>query len=147
MYREGKEEPNAMPLGNAAHTYELMGEYKKATEVYVQLMETLDGHKTSYVTNSDISCNYARSGQLDKAFAILERNMQENRGYVKLLYRACLYAGDWKRAERMYEESVGDRRMKLDYAIRQFEEALRREERSEVDEARQQLCELMEEEN
>ena len=48
------------------------------------------------------------------------------------------------RAERMYEESVGDRRMKLDYAIRQFEEALRREERSEVDEARQQLCELME---
>ncbi len=105
MYREGKEEPNAMPLENAAHTYELMGEYKKAAEVYVQLMETLDGHKTSYVTNSDISCNYARSGQLDKAFAILEQNMQENRGYVKLLYRACLYAGDWKRAEEMMENN------------------------------------------
>lgn len=51
------------------------------------------------------------------------------------------------RAERMYEESIGDRRTKLDYAIRQFEEALRREERSEVDEARKQLCELMEEDD
>lgn len=50
------------------------------------------------------------------------------------------------RAERMYEESVGDRRNKLEYGIRQFEEALRREERSEVDEARKQLCEIMEEE-
>lgn len=105
MYREDKEEPNAMPLGNAAHTYELMGEYEKAAEVYLQLMETLDGHKTSYVTNSDISCNYARSGQLDKAFAVLEQNMHENSDYVKLLYRACLYAGDWKRAEEMQEKN------------------------------------------
>lgn len=103
MYREGKEEPNAMPLGNAAHTYELMGEYKKAAEVYKQLIETMDGHKNSYVSNSDLSCNYARSGQLDKAFAILEQNMQEHRNYIKLLYRACLYAGDWKRAEEMLE--------------------------------------------
>lgn len=103
MYREGKEEPNAMPLGNAAHTYELMGEYKKAAEVYVQLIETMEGHKTSYITNSDISCNYARSGQLDKALAILEQNMKENRSYAKLRYRACLYAGDWKKAEEMLE--------------------------------------------
>lgn len=105
MYREGKEEPNAMPLGNAAHTYELMGEYKKAAEVYLQLMETMDGHKNSYVTNSDLSCNYARSGQLDKAFTALEQNMQEHRNYIKLLYRACLYAGDWKRAEEMLENN------------------------------------------
>ena len=50
------------------------------------------------------------------------------------------------RAERMYEESIGDRRNQLEYGIRQFEEALRREERNEVDEARKALCEIMEEE-
>lgn len=103
MYREGKEEPNAMPLGNAAHTYELMGEYKMAAEVYKRLMETIDGHKGSYVTNCDISCNYARSGQLDKALAILDENMKTNRNYAKLKYRACLYAGNWKKAEEMRE--------------------------------------------
>lgn len=103
MYREGKEEPNAMPLGNAAHTYELMGDYRKAAEVYEQLMEVLPEHKTSYVTNSDISCNYARSGQLDKALAVLETNIKTHRNYAKLQYRACLYAGNRKKAEEMRE--------------------------------------------
>lgn len=103
MYREGKEEPNAMPLGNTAHTYELMGEYGEAAKVYKRLMDYFDEHKTSRITNSDLSCNYARSGQLDKALAVLDENMKTDRNYIKLKYRACLYAGEWEKAEEMRE--------------------------------------------
>lgn len=104
MYREGKEELNAMPFGNTAHTYELMGEYKKAAEVYERLMEQIDGEKTSVITNKDLSCNYARTGQLDKALELLEQNVKTDNNFFKLLYRACLYAGDWKRAEEIVEK-------------------------------------------
>lgn len=50
------------------------------------------------------------------------------------------------RAERMYEESIGDRRKELEYGIRCFEEALRKKERADVDEARKALCEILDEE-
>ncbi len=50
------------------------------------------------------------------------------------------------RAERMYEESIGERRDRLERGIRLFEEALRGQKREEVNEARLALCELMEEE-
>lgn len=50
------------------------------------------------------------------------------------------------RAERMYEEALGQRRERLEYGIRQFEEALRKEDRNEVEDARKSLYELMEEE-
>ncbi len=50
------------------------------------------------------------------------------------------------RAERMYEESIGDRRRELEHGIRCFEEALRKRERADVDEARKALCEILDEE-
>lgn len=49
-------------------------------------------------------------------------------------------------AERMYEESLGDRRSRLEYGIRKFEEALRKGERAGVDEARKELYRIMEDE-
>lgn len=48
------------------------------------------------------------------------------------------------KAERMYEESLGERRNMLEYGIRRFEEALRKGERIEVDEARKGLYKIME---
>ena len=48
------------------------------------------------------------------------------------------------KAERMYEESLGERRNMLEYGIRRFEEALRKGERVEVDEARKGLYKIME---
>lgn len=50
------------------------------------------------------------------------------------------------RAERMYEESVGKRRERLELGMRLMEEALRSEDKTKVAEARAQLYELMEEE-
>lgn len=48
------------------------------------------------------------------------------------------------RAERMYEESIGERRQELEFAIQVFEEALRKKDRIEVDDARKKLCQVME---
>ena len=48
------------------------------------------------------------------------------------------------KAERMYEESLGDKRIGLERGIRRFEEALRKGERAAVDEARRELYRLME---
>lgn len=48
------------------------------------------------------------------------------------------------KAERMYEESLGDKRIGLERGIRRFEEALRKGERAVVDEARRELYRLME---
>lgn len=48
------------------------------------------------------------------------------------------------RAERMYEESIGERRQELEFAIRVFEDALRKKDRIEVDDARKKLCQVME---
>lgn len=50
------------------------------------------------------------------------------------------------KAERMYEESLSDKRNQLEYGIRQFEEALRRGDRIPVDEARKALYRIMDEE-
>lgn len=48
------------------------------------------------------------------------------------------------RAERMYEESLGKQRERLEAGIRLFEDALRSEDRKKVEEARKTLYELME---
>ena len=49
------------------------------------------------------------------------------------------------RAERMYEESIGEERKKLDFHIRKFEEVLRKGERAEIDQARNDLYKVLEE--
>ncbi len=49
------------------------------------------------------------------------------------------------RAERMYEEALGDRRKKLDRYITTFETALKRGDHAEIDEARKELNDLLEE--
>lgn len=49
------------------------------------------------------------------------------------------------RAERMYEESLGKQRERLEAGIRLFEDALRSEDRDKVEEARRTLYELMDE--
>lgn len=48
------------------------------------------------------------------------------------------------RAERMYEESLGKQRERLEAGIRLFEDALRSEDRKKVEESRKTLYELME---
>lgn len=49
------------------------------------------------------------------------------------------------RAERMYEESLGKQRERMEAGIRLFEDVLRSEDRDKVEEARKTLYELMEE--
>ena len=51
------------------------------------------------------------------------------------------------RAERMYEEALGDRRKKLDHYITAFEAALKRGDHDEIMEARETLNEVLEEED
>ncbi len=48
------------------------------------------------------------------------------------------------RAERMYEEALGDRRRKLDYLITAFEAALKRGDHSEIMDARNALNDILE---
>ena len=48
------------------------------------------------------------------------------------------------RAERMYEESLGKQRERLEAGIRLLEDALRSEDRKKVEESRKTLYELME---
>lgn len=51
------------------------------------------------------------------------------------------------RAERLYEESLGDRRKKLDHYITAFEAALKKGNHDEIREAREALNEILEEED
>lgn len=51
------------------------------------------------------------------------------------------------RAERMYEESLGDRRRKLDHYITAFEAALKKGDHGEIMDAREALNEILEEED
>ena len=51
------------------------------------------------------------------------------------------------RAERMYEESLGDRRQKLDRYITAFEAALKRGDHDDIRDAREELNEVLEEED
>ena len=98
MYREDKEEPNLFPIGNLGHTYELMGEYELAAETYQQMVDEFE--ETSLVTIKDLSANYARIGQLEKALEIIETYWDGGQIEKKqhLRYRAMLYAGKWKEA-------------------------------------------------
>jgi molecular chaperone HscC len=49
------------------------------------------------------------------------------------------------RAERMYEESLGQRRQKLDHCLTAFEAALKKGDHDEIRETRESLNELLEE--
>ena len=51
------------------------------------------------------------------------------------------------RAERMYEEALGDRRKKLDHYITAFEAALKKGDHDEILETRDALNEILEEED
>lgn len=51
------------------------------------------------------------------------------------------------RAERMYEESLGDKRKKLDHYINAFEAALQKGKQDKISEARDALNEILEEED
>ncbi|MCM1100746.1 MAG: molecular chaperone HscC [Clostridium sp.] len=51
------------------------------------------------------------------------------------------------RAERMYEESLGDRRQKLDHYITAFEAALKRGDHDEIRDAREELNEILDDED
>ncbi len=51
------------------------------------------------------------------------------------------------RAERMYEEALGDRRRKLDHYITAFEAALKRGDHDDIMDAREELSEILEEED
>lgn len=51
------------------------------------------------------------------------------------------------RAERLYEESLGDRRKKLDHYITAFEAALKKGDHDEIRNAREDLNEILEEED
>lgn len=51
------------------------------------------------------------------------------------------------RAERMYEEALGDRRKKLDHSITAFEAALKRGDHDEIMDAREELNAILEEED
>ena len=111
MYREGKEEPNLYPIGNLAHTYELMGEYELAAETYQQMIDEFG--EISLVTIKDLSANYARIGQLEKALDVIETHWTggqiEKKQYLR--YRAFLYAGKWKEARdaiKKYGEIITD---------------------------------------
>lgn len=48
------------------------------------------------------------------------------------------------RAERLYEEALGDRRKKLDYYITAFESALKRGDHDDIMDARNALNDIME---
>jgi len=49
------------------------------------------------------------------------------------------------RAERMYEEALGERRRKLDYYITAFEAALKKGDHDEIIDARDALNDMLEE--
>lgn len=51
------------------------------------------------------------------------------------------------RAERMYEESLGDRRQKLDHYITAFEAALKRGDHDEIRDAREELNDILDDED
>lgn len=51
------------------------------------------------------------------------------------------------RAERMYEEALGDRRKKLDRYLQQFEIALRSNDHQEIENTRKELMDILEEED
>ena len=51
------------------------------------------------------------------------------------------------RAERMYEEALGDRRKELDRYITVFEAALKKGKKEEIEETREALNEILEDED
>lgn len=105
MYREGKEDPNSYPMRNIANTYELMGEYAYAAKTYEELLNKFK--ELSWPALKDLTANLARSGQLDRALAIIDEvGDQWYKKYRTLLkYRAYLYAGQWQEAKKFLARS------------------------------------------
>lgn len=98
MYREGRSEPVGTHYTNLAHTYELMGEYRRAAEVYRRLYDEFQKSETAI---QGLTANYARTGRLVEARSIIENLYADDIHKKELyLYRADLYAGEWERAFR-----------------------------------------------
>lgn len=98
MYREDREEPVGTHYINLAHTYELMGEYRQAAEVYRRLYDEFQKSETAI---RGLTANYARTGKLREAKSIIENIYADNlHGKELQLYRVYLYAGEFARAFR-----------------------------------------------
>lgn len=111
MYREGKEEPTAVHYGNLSHTYELLGDYKLAAEIYRCIY---DEFNKSEGTVRDLSADYARSGQIGLAEKVIRDFRCEKEQKEFLYYRAYLYAGMPDQAHesmkklKLYSNAVGN---------------------------------------
>lgn len=103
------DEPNVYPYGNLGHTYEKMGEYALAAEVYQKQIKLFPNTKAG--TLSDILTNYARSGQLDTALKILDRNrddkdfIENDIEYFRQMYETYRDAGDVENAKKAVKEA------------------------------------------
>lgn len=84
-----------------AHTYELMGEYRQAAAVYRYLYEKFQG---SDAVAKGLAANYARTGRLEAAEQVIREVYAKDPNEKEAqLYRAYLYAGEFKRAfQRIY---------------------------------------------
>lgn len=101
MYREDRAEPVGTHYINLAHTYELMGEYQQAAEVYRHLY---DAFQKSEAAIQGLAVNYARTGKLKEAKSMIENLYADDvHGKEIRLYKVYLYAGEFTRAfQRIY---------------------------------------------
>ena len=97
------EEPNVYPYGNLGHTYEKIGEYALAAETYVKSVELFPDTKDGAI--DDIVCDYARSGQIEKALKEIKINKKNPKyvgnqfQYYKKVIEAYKDAGDIENAK------------------------------------------------
>lgn len=84
------DEPNTYPYGNLAHTFEKMGEYAEAAQIYQQLAERFPERKIGSL--EDIICDNARSGNLVRALETLE-SYKDNTSFAEnpVQYQERLY--------------------------------------------------------
>lgn len=98
MYREEKAEPTATHFVNLAHTYELLGEYRRAAEIYRRIYDEFRPGETAV---KGLTVNYARTGKLKEAKSIVENLYANDVPYMRQsLYRIYLYAGEFAKAFR-----------------------------------------------
>ncbi len=76
----------------------------------------------------------------------IQKRMEEL-SYLKILAERPGGEPSLLRAERMYEEALGDRRKELDRYITVFEAALKKGKKEEIEEAREALNEILEDED
>lgn len=90
------EEPNVHPYANLAHTYERMGEYGLAVTAYESAINRFEDHGMW----DDLAVDYARSGQADRAKAVVDEQKGNYIGtideymYFNDLHDVYLYADD-----------------------------------------------------